>query len=118
MFAPTLDRVDDLRAQLVDEDPRVRLEAAHSLANLGDGALPALDALTLAVDDEDGEVRLAAVEAIGAIDPRETESALAWAIQSDDYRVQVAVQTLISGSAKLRGPDSTLWRDPSIGRDE
>ena len=100
------------------DDPRVRLAAADALAELGEDALPALDALIVALDDADGEVRLAAVHAIARLDPREAEAALAWALQSPDYRVSSAAKTLVHGTAKLRGPDSTLWRDPSISHYE
>ena len=93
-------------------------DPAEGPGALRDEALPALDALTLLLDDPDGEVRLAAVHALGSMDPRETEDALKWALQSDDYRVQLAVHALIQGTARTRGPDSTLWRDPAIGRFE
>lgn len=109
------DAVGVLIEQLSDADPRVRLAAAHGLAELRDEALAAIDALTIALDDDDQEVRLAAVEALGCMDPAETEAALTWALHSDDYRVQIAVHQLIQGTAKLRGPDSTLWRDPAQG---
>lgn len=109
---------EQLAARLSDPDAGVRLRAALALAELRGEARGALDALTLALDDPDGEVRLAAVHALGALDPQDTEDALAWALQSEDYRVQLAVHSLIQGTARLRGPDSTLWRDPSIGRSE
>ncbi|HOA89288.1 HEAT repeat domain-containing protein [Propioniciclava tarda] len=111
-------RVGVLLERLSDADARVRLDAVEALGALRDEALPALDALTLLLDDPDGEVRLAAVHALGSMDPRETEDALKWALQSDDYRVQLAVHALIQGTARTRGPDSTLWRDPAIGRFE
>jgi HEAT repeat protein len=104
--------------RLSDADPTVRRDAAEGLAELRHEASGALDALIIALDDPDGEVRVAAVHAIGALDPRETEEALKWALASADYRVQLAVHSLIQGTAKLRGPDSTLWRDPAIGRSE
>jgi len=104
--------------RLRDPDAGERLAAAASLADLGEAALPALDALTVALDDADGEVRLAALHAIALLDPREAEAALAWALQSPDYRVSSTARSLVQGTAKLRGPDSTLWRDPSISHYE
>ena len=66
-------------------------------------------------DDPDGDVRLAAIHAIGCLDPSEAEYALRWAMESPDLRVAIAAKTLVSRTAKLRGPDSTLWQDPSTG---
>ena len=111
-------RVGVLIERLSDADAAVRLDAANNLAELRHVASDALDALILALDDPDGEVRIAAVHAIGTIDPLETEDALAWAMASPDYRVQLAVHSLIRGTAKVRGPDSTLWRDPAMGLGE
>lgn len=113
------DRLDALLAQLTDPDAGRRRAAAEGLGELPAGeALEALDALTIAVDDPDAEVRLAAVHALGAIDPAEAEAALFWASQSEDYRVQRAANTLLEGTARRRGPETTFFRDPSIGRSE
>ncbi len=82
---------------------------------MSDAAPPTLDALTRALDDPDGEVRVAAVHALGRLDRAEAESALLWALQSPDYRVALAARAVLQPRAKPRGPDSTLWRDPSVG---
>lgn len=110
-----MSEVEALTLRLTDAEPAVRRDALERLADLRDAALPALDALVLALDDEDAEVRLAAVHAIGAVDPTETEFALEWAMQSPDLRVAIAAKTLVSRTARLRGPDSTLWRAPATG---
>ena len=104
--------------KMSDADPHVRLEAINALAELREGALPALDALITALDDPDADVRVAAVHAIGSLPAEEAEHAMAWAMASGDYRVQVAARLLVQGTAKLRGPDSTVWRDPAIGLGE
>ncbi len=103
---------------LSDADPAVRLRAVDALGCDPGAATRALDALTLALDDPDAEVRVAAIRAIAAADPVEAEAALAWALQSPDVRVATAAHQLVQGTAKLRGPDSTVWRDPSLGRYE
>lgn len=110
--------VAELVAQLQDADPGVRRRAADSLGQQRDVATLALDALALALDDPDGDVRLAAIHAIAGADPVAAEGAIAWALESPDYRVAVAAHQLVQGTARLRGPDSTVWRDPSIGRSE
>ena len=110
--------IPQLIALLGDADPQQRRQAAMQISQLGHDGLPALDALTEAVDDPDPQVRLAAVQALGALDPRDAEVAWGWAASSDDVRVKVAAQVLLDGTAAERGPDSTVWRDPSLSRDE
>ncbi len=110
--------LDDLIARLSDADPSVRLRAAQDIAELREDALPALNALTIAVDDAQLEVRLAAVHALGVLDPVEAEMALYWASQSTDFRVQKTAQALLDATADARGPHSTVWRDPSLTRSE
>ena len=107
-----------LVAGLADADPAVRLQSADALAALREDALPALDALTIAVDDPHNEVRLAAVHALGVLDPVEAEMALYWATQSSDFRIQKTAQALLDATADARGPHSKVWRDPSLTRSE
>ena len=45
---------------------------------MSDAAPPTLDALTRALDDPDGEVRVAAVHALGRLDRAEAERALSY----------------------------------------
>jgi len=116
--ASTAARHADLLGRLDDPDPAVRLAAAHELTTDREAATQALDRLILVLDDPDPEVALAAIHAIAAADPVAAEPALAWALQSPDYRIAVAARTLVQGTARLRGPDSTVWRDPSISRGE
>lgn len=99
-------------------DAAARKAALDALSDVPDAHPDVLDALIVAVDDEDGEVRLAAVHALGAMDPVDAEMALYWASQSHDVRVQIAANTLLEGTARARGPESTVWRDPAIGRSE
>ncbi len=110
--------VAELIALLCDPDPQLRCRAAEGISELGNDGLPALDALTEAVDDLDPDVRIAAVRALGALDPRDAEMALGWAMTSDDLRVRLTAQSLLEGSAGQRGPDAKVWRDPSLSRDE
>lgn len=117
MNSPSPD-IPTLVERLADADPAVRAEAARGLARAGGAATAALEAITLALDDPDGEVRMAAVQALGACDPVEAEPALLWATQSHDLRVQIAAHHLIEATAAERGPHSKVWRDPSISRSE
>lgn len=62
---PPPPRVGDLEAQLGDEDPALRAEAARRLGRLGEDAAPALGALVEALDDPVFLVRALAASAIG-----------------------------------------------------
>jgi len=112
------ERITVLIGQLTSVDVQRRRFAAEALELCGDDALPALDALTVALDDDHREVRLAAVAALGSLDPREAELALGWATSSADQQVRIMAQTLLDGTAAVRGPDSLVWRDFSVSRDE
>nr|NLI49179.1 hypothetical protein [Propionibacterium sp.] len=114
----TAEHLATLLATLAAGDPAQRLAAVLRLTDLRDAALPALDALVVALDDPDAAVRYAAVQAIGVLDPVETEAALLWASQSQDRRVRVAANTLIHATARDRGPQSTVWRRPAEGHGE
>jgi len=104
--------LQSLLTLLAADDAGRRLAAVHRLTDLRDAALPALDALVIALDDPDADVRYAAVQAIGVLDPVETEAALLWASQSEDRRVRTAANTLIHATARERGPDSEVFREP------
>lgn len=110
-----MSEVDAALALLGASDPRARLAGVTRLGDLGDSGQAVLDALIVALDDADGDVRVAAVNALTCLDPRETEDAIRWAMQSPDLRVAIAAKTSVQRTAKLRGPDSTLWRDPATG---
>jgi HEAT repeat protein len=56
-------------ADLKNEDPDIRCEAARAAGHFGDSA--AIDPLSRLVDDEDDEVRHVAIEAVGRIGGRE-----------------------------------------------
>jgi HEAT repeat protein len=60
-------RVQELIGGLADPDPGVRAAAARSLGNLGASAAAAQTALEDAIADSDGEVCLAASEALSKI---------------------------------------------------
>jgi HEAT repeat protein len=109
MTAPDL---APLLGLLAAPDADRRLAAVQRLTDLRDAALPALDALVVALDDPDAAVRYAAVQAIGVLDPVETEEALLWASQSEDRRVRTAANTLIHATARERGPESEVFREP------
>jgi len=115
---PDAARVAEILGRLEHPDAGVRLAAAQELAADRDAATAALDRLVVVLDDPDSEVRMAAINAIAAADPVAAEPAIAWALQSPDYPVAVAARNLVQGTARLRGPDSTVWRDPSISRGE
>lgn len=112
------DALSPLLDALAAADPARRLAAARALADVGEAALPALDALIIAVDDPDADVRLAAVQALGVLDPVEAEAALLWASHSEDRRVRIAAETIIHGTARQRGPRSAVLRRPSEGHGE
>ncbi len=114
----TPDALAPLVAALAAPDPARRLAAARALSDAGEAALPALDPLVIALDDPDADVRLAAVQALGVLDPIEAEEALLWASHSEDRRVRIAAETLIHGTAHLRGPASAVFRRPAEGHGE
>lgn len=60
-------RLTELLAELRHEDPARRKAAAEALGDLGQAALPAVGDLEEAIADEDGEVCLAASDALARI---------------------------------------------------
>ena len=69
--------LSDLIERLRPDSPRdVRVKAAQAMWRMGSGAAPAVDALKVALTDQDPEVRLSAAGALGAIGPS-ARSALA-----------------------------------------
>jgi HEAT repeat protein len=66
---------------LQDKEPKVRLAAATVLANFGPDARPAIEPLTEALKDQDAGVRVQAAATLGRIDPKRTETMLAFIIR-------------------------------------
>lgn len=99
--------VDLLRRALAHADPRVRRAAIDALAHAGGGA--AADAVVFALTDEESEVRLAAVRALGKLgradplaalvadsdDPALTATALRALGEADPARALVAAKPLV-----------------------
>ncbi len=61
------DDVNQLILDLDNNDHRVRYKAAKTLEEMGEKALPALDALINALEDKNANVRFSAAKAIGGI---------------------------------------------------
>jgi HEAT repeat protein len=83
--------VEPILPRLAEEDPKRRVEAAKLLGyamERGDAALPAL---IEALGDENAEVRLMAVGALGVMNPSKAAKDLAKLIGDDDVRVRKAV---------------------------
>lgn len=85
-------------SELKDENPRARRTAAARLAKMGAGAKDAIPHLTEMVKEEDTDVRLSAVYALGKIGPSDKETAvaaLATALDDQDLIVRkFAVEAL------------------------
>lgn len=81
--------VEPLRAQLSNADFNVRLDAAEKLKARGPAAAPAIPDLAKALYDEEGRVREAAAEALGAIG-KEAWSELVVAARDPDANVRAA----------------------------
>lgn len=94
-----------LQAGLNDPDPIVRRRACREIGRRGDGAqAQALAAVVRADDDLD--VRIEAVRALGSINAPETTTALVAALESDDPAVQFAgVESMRRVSGKDLGGD-------------
>ena len=81
--------VEEWGRQLSGMDAKERLAAAEVLANIGPAALPALDALIVALKDPDRDVRHNAAIALGHLGPKAAPAvpALIEALQDKDFVV-------------------------------
>ena len=78
---------------MLDERPAIRYEAAGACGNLGDeSTAPHLIRL---LDDEDSEVQIAAVLALGAIGGPLAKRVLRGCLQQDDEALEAAAQTAL-----------------------
>lgn len=99
-LAVALARVGDpavpgLIEALSHADAGIRLHAADALGHVGSPAAnAATDALALALDDVDPDVRLAAISALGELDRALTATAIRTATSSVDARVAMVAQAL------------------------
>jgi HEAT repeat protein len=65
VYGQSPNRVQMLIENLSDTDPGIRMQAAHSLAALGEDSGPAIPALIAVLDDKEPDVRYQAVIALG-----------------------------------------------------
>ncbi len=89
-------------AVLHASSPRVRLEVARTLGDLGPRARDATTTLAKALEDEDAEVRLSAAEALGKIgrEALEAASALSKATRDPDTRVRAQAKESLKEMAR------------------
>lgn len=88
-----------LSAALGDSDAGVRLHAAEALAQVGEAAQEATPALAGLVTDEDIDVALAAVMALGAVGGEEALAALAGVADAGRGPLDVVARRLVSDAA-------------------
>lgn len=88
-----------LAAALRDSDASVRLHAAEALAQVGEAAQEATPSLTGLVADEDVDVALAAVMALGAVGGEEALAALAGVADAGRAPLDAVARRLVSDAA-------------------
>jgi hypothetical protein len=105
-----------LLAGLQDDDRNVRLTCCNRLADRGDPT--AIGPLRARLEtDDDLDVRLAAIDALGKISSTESVAALGIALADRDPAVQYAsVQALKSASGQDLGNDVTTWQQYVAGK--
>ncbi|MFK5634388.1 HEAT repeat domain-containing protein [Ornithinimicrobium sp. LYQ103] len=97
--------VPALAERLLDRStlPEVRRHAAEALAAIGDpGARGALDALVTAVEEDDKEVSVVAVSALGLLDLAEVDGVLERLRESQDRWLAITADWLLTDRAERR----------------
>ncbi len=104
-----------LEAGLNDENDAVRIECCGALGHRAEVA--SVNSLATALrGDKNGDVKMAAAEALGKIKSPEAVRALAVALDDRDPAMQyVGVQSLKSITGKDYGPDVQAWRQVAAG---
>ncbi|MEO7588232.1 MAG: HEAT repeat domain-containing protein [Arachnia sp.] len=91
--------VDALVAALQNGDPGVRLHAAEALAQVGEDARTAASALAERTADEDDDVALAAVMALGAVGGDDALAALAGVAEQGRPPLAAVARRLVNAAA-------------------
>jgi len=113
-FATPLAR-DVLIAGLQDEDPDVQIACCGRLGGRADPSV--VEALRAVLErEEELDVQLAAIDALGRFSSTESVAALAIALNDRDPAMQyAAVQALKTASGQELGNDVAAWRDYAEG---
>lgn len=106
-----------LRQAMLDPDPDVRAACCQAWGN--HGGVEAVQMLSsMVTGDENLDVRMAAVKALGATGESSAIQALRPALESDDPAMQVtAVASMKEVSGRDFGNDVNAWREYAAGRE-